>query len=72
MNDIILGATYKHYKGNFYKIIAIAKHSETNESLVIYEALYDEHKIWARPIEMWNDIIELNGEKFKRFELVKG
>ena len=72
MNDIILGAIYKQYQGNFYKVIAFARHSETTESLVIYEALYGEHNIWARPISMWNEIVEFNGKKLKRFELVKG
>ena len=63
---------YKHYKGNNYKVIAIAKHSETLEDLVIYEALYENKisKIWARPIKMFNEEIEVDGKKIQRFEFI--
>ena len=60
-------------KGGEYKIIALAKHSETLEDLVIYEALYDNPvaKIWARPLSMWEEEIEVDGQKVPRFILIK-
>lgn len=58
---------YKHFKGNEYEVIALAKHSETLEDMVVYKALYGERGIWVRPASMWNDTIEKDGEKVKRF-----
>lgn len=65
---------YKHSKtGNLYKIHFVAKHSETLEDMVIYEALYDNKmsKFWARPLAMFEGEIELNGKKVPRFVYVK-
>jgi 8-oxo-dGTP pyrophosphatase MutT (NUDIX family) len=68
---IQIGATYRHYKGNFYQVIAIATHSETGQEMVVYSAQYaDEYpfgKLWARPAAMWNETI--NG--VPRFQLVE-
>ena len=63
---------YKHYKNKKYRVIGIAKHSETLEDLVIYEALYDNEvsKLWARPISEFTDEVEYNGKKVKRFERI--
>lgn len=71
--EIVKGQIYKHTKStNLYKIIAIGKHSETLEDLVVYQALYDNKvsKIWIRPVYMFLEMIELNGQKFSRFQLV--
>lgn len=62
---------YKHFKGNLYEVIGVAKHSETLEEMVVYKALYGEGDIWVRPAFMWNEEIERNGKKIKRFELVE-
>ena len=69
MNPIQLGI-YRHYKGNQYKVIGFAKHSETLEDMVIYKALYGEHGTWVRPLSMWDNQIEIDGETVKRFEYV--
>lgn len=72
MEDIVINGVYKHYKGNLYKVLGFAKHSETNDDLVIYMALYGDYCVWVRPKHMWNEIVEKNGKKYKRFELIKG
>lgn len=67
MNNIKVGETYKHFKGNIYKIIAIAKHSETMEDLIIYQQIDEPTKVWARPINMFNDTIIKDNVSYKRF-----
>lgn len=58
---------YRHFKGNEYQVISIAKHSETGEPLVIYESVDNEHNVWARPYDMFTDVVEYNGQKVLRF-----
>ena len=60
MQKIEIGKTYKHYKGNIYKIIALAKHSENLEDMIVYQAVED-GKTWVRPATMWNDKIKEDG-----------
>lgn len=71
---IIVGKTYKHFKGNLYKVLCIATDSETNEEVVVYEALYDKHMIWVRPYDMFNSLVDHDKypecEQVYRFELV--
>jgi len=62
---------YKHYKGQEYEVIGLAKHSETQEELVVYRALYDEGALWVRPPEMFLEEVEVNGQKRPRFEYLK-
>ena len=69
MNEIKLGK-YRHFKGNEYEVIAIAKHSETTEDMVVYKALYGEGGLWVRPASMWNETVERDGKVFKRFEYI--
>ncbi len=69
MNEVKLGR-YRHFKGNEYEVIGIAKHSETLEEMVVYKALYAEGDIWVRPKEMWNETITRDGKTFKRFEYI--
>ena len=63
---------YRHYKGNEYEVLSVAKHSETLEEMVVYRALYGEGEVWVRPLSMWNDKIKLaDGSETKRFVLVE-
>jgi RimJ/RimL family protein N-acetyltransferase len=68
-NPIRLGI-YRHYKGNEYKVIGVAKHSETLEDMVVYKALYGERGTWVRPLSMWDNPIEVDGKTVKRFEYI--
>ena len=65
---IEIGKIYRHYKGNVYKIIAIAKHSETLEDMIVYSSL-DDNKTWVRPYSMWNEVID--GKGTLRFKLIE-
>ena len=69
MNEIKTGK-YKHFKGNEYEVIAIAKHSETGEDMVVYRALYGDFGFWVRPASMWNEIVERDGQKMQRFTYI--
>lgn len=69
MNSIKKGR-YRHFKGGEYRVIGIARHSETLEEMVVYETLYGEGGLWVRPASMWNEEIERDGKKIKRFEFI--
>lgn len=60
MQEIAVGKFYKHYKGNLYKIIALGKHSENLEEMIVYQSVKN-GQIWIRPKSMWNEIIDNNG-----------
>ncbi|MBD5771154.1 DUF1653 domain-containing protein [Marinomonas colpomeniae] len=62
---------YQHYKGAKYWVERVVKHSETEESLVIYQALYGEFDWWARPLSMFKESVDINGESIPRFEWLK-
>ncbi|MBD9675121.1 DUF1653 domain-containing protein [Pseudomonas sp. PDM18] len=61
---------YRHHKGQQYRVLGVARHSETEEELVIYLALYGEFGLWVRPLSMFTEAVEVNGEKVPRFALV--
>lgn len=69
MDEIKLGK-YRHFKGNEYEVVAIAKHSETTEDYVVYKALYGDGGMWIRPASMWNETIERDGVVYKRFTYI--
>ena len=61
---------YRHYKGNIYQVLGVAKHSETEEDLVVYRAMYGEYGLWVRPIEMFREKVKIGGKSIPRFELM--
>lgn len=63
--------TYKHFKGHIYKTIAIAKHSETLEEMVVYVNVEKEADVWVRPVNMFTDEITRDGKTLKRFQLIE-
>ena len=58
MREIKVGQTYKHFKGNHYKVLCIAMHTETNEDMVIYQDIHHPDKIYARPYPMFNSLVD--------------
>jgi len=64
-----VGKKYKHFKGNEYLVLYLAKHSETQDDLVVYKALYGEYGIWVRPLDMFLEQVEVNGQMVNRFEV---
>lgn len=69
MAEIRIGK-YRHFKGNEYRVLGMARHSETLEELVVYQALYGEHGIWVRPANMWNEQVDRDGYHGPRFTYV--
>ena len=67
--DIKIGK-YKHFKGNEYLVIGIAKHSETLEPMVVYQALYGSKEMWVRPASMWNEIVNKEDYQGPRFQYI--
>ena len=68
--DIPLGK-YRHFKGNEYEVLYLARHSETLEEMVVYLALYGERGIWVRPAKMWNETVERDGKTYQRFTKIE-
>ena len=62
---------YRHFKGKEYEVIALARHSETLEEMVVYRALYGERGLWVRPASMWNETVERDGKTFRRFTKIE-
>jgi hypothetical protein len=62
---------YRHYKGNEYHVIAVARHSETGEEHVVYRALYGERGLWVRPLAMFTEMIEREGRPLPRFQFIR-
>jgi hypothetical protein len=67
-NKITPGKKYRHFKGNEYLVLHIAKHSETLEEFIVYQALYGEMGIWIRPLNMFLEQVEVDGKLINRFE----
>lgn len=61
---------YRHFKGKEYEDLGVARHSETEEELVVYRALYGDFGLWVRPVSMWNETVERDGKTFRRFTYI--
>lgn len=62
---------YQHYKGQQYRVIGVAQHSENEEKLVVYQALYGAYGLWVRPLNMFVEQVEVEGVQQPRFALLK-
>ena len=62
---------YRHYKGNEYEVMGVAKHSEDETELVVYRPLYGERGLWVRPLDMFLETVQVNGETKPRFEYIR-
>jgi len=63
----IKNGRYRHYKGNYYEVIGVARHSETEEELVVYIPQYGSGGLWVRPLDMFTESVEIEGERVPRF-----
>lgn len=71
MEPTVIGGIYEYSKKKqLYKLVCIARHSETDEELAVYEALYDDHKIWTRPKDMFFETVEINGKRVPCFRYI--
>jgi len=66
MNTVPTGR-YRHYKGKEYTVIGVARHSETQEEMVVYRQEYGDHSLWVRPEAMFLEMVEVNGQSLPRF-----
>ena len=67
MTEEIRPGRYRHFKGKEYQVLGLATHSETLEPMVVYRPLYGEGKLWVRPAAMWNETVERDGLRCRRF-----
>ena len=68
--DEIKPGRYRPFKGNEYEVIGLARHSETQEEMVVYRALYGDFGLWVRPARMWTETVERDGKTFRRFTYI--
>ena len=65
-----IGHDFRHYKGNRYRLVGLALHSETLEPMAVYQQLYGEFALWVRPAKMFFEEVEVDGRRQRRFEPV--
>ena len=68
--ETIKPGRYRHFKGKEYEVLGVARHSETEEELVVYRALYGDFGLWVRPVSMWNETVGRDGKTFRRFTYI--
>ena len=61
---------YRHYKGKEYTVLGVARHSETDEELVVYRQEYGDHGLWVRPLNMFSETVVVDGKEMPRFEYI--
>lgn len=69
-SELIIGGLYKHYKGQHYKVLHVARHSEDLTNYVVYQALYGDFGVWIRPLDMFLEKIEVMGQEKLRFQYI--
>ncbi|MBR4934301.1 MAG: DUF1653 domain-containing protein [Anaerotignum sp.] len=69
--SVVIGGKYEHYKGKPYRVLAIARHSETLEEMVVYQQLYGEEGVWVRPLGMFQETVEVDGKVIPRFRHIE-
>jgi hypothetical protein len=67
MGNILPPGRYRHYKGKDYEVLGIARHSETEEELAVYRCLYGDFSLWVRPLAMFLEELEVDGQPVRRF-----
>ena len=70
MQQEIKPGKYRHFKGGEYEVLCVAKHSETEEPMVVYRALYGDGDVWVRSASMWNETVTRDGVEQARFEYI--
>ncbi|NMC73940.1 MAG: DUF1653 domain-containing protein [Geobacteraceae bacterium] len=66
-DDMVRPGRYRHYKGKYYDVIGVARHSETGEELVVYRCLYGDYSLWVRPLPMFRETVVVEGREILRF-----
>ena len=70
MTEIPVPGRYRHFKGGEYVLMGVARHSETLEPMVVYQALYGEGGLWVRPASMWTEQVDRDGYRGPRFQYI--
>ncbi|MEG0661838.1 MAG: DUF1653 domain-containing protein, partial [Anaerovoracaceae bacterium] len=70
-STVVAAGRYRHFKGNEYEVLGMARHSETMEEMVVYRPLYGEGGLWIRPAKMWSETITRDGKTYCRFEKIE-
>ena len=67
---MVIPGRYRHYKGQDYEVLGVARHSETEEEFVVYRALYGECRLWIRPLGMFEELVYIDGRLVPRFQKI--
>lgn len=70
MIEEVSGGRYRHYKGNEYEVLFVGTHAESQERLVVYRNTRDTNKVWLRPVAMFLETVDVDGETVPRFERI--